>query len=233
MEIQNDGVGSSTAFVSQNPYMLGRLDDKGWESILTTKWIDIYVKTNTETSPIPKLCWHCCHEIHVKTLHMPTSYDDKKDRFTVCGQFCSWECINGYVRDRMSNHAAELRTINVRLYRKKLTGLKDRVVPAPPFMTLKAFGGHLTIDEFRKPSHNVEYNINYAKLTKMIPYQIFEYKHTPCDNKNFVNKQVSINASGENDYLKLRRPKPLAKEKGTLERSLGLNCFEKLLKTKQ
>jgi hypothetical protein len=181
-----------------------------------------------------RLCWHCCHEIHVKVIQYPFSYDAIRDKFKVGGQFCSWECIKGYQRDVMSGAVSGIHQMNIRHYRKKMTGLTDHVIPAPPFMTLKAFGGHLTIDEFRKPTRGVEYSINYAKRTQIIPYQTFQYnfKASGIPDKLPVDKVVEFGSVQENDCLKLRRPKPLAKEKGTLERTLGLNAFGNLIKTR-
>ena len=114
-----------------------------------------------------------------------------------------------------------------------LTGLTDPVIPAPPKMVLKAFGGHLDIEEFRKPNSKMEYVINYAKLVKITPYETHEYKF---EDKHVATKHADrpmiIDATNVvNDSLKLRRPKPAVKGKSTLERSLGLNTFGNLIKT--
>jgi hypothetical protein len=114
-----------------------------------------------------------------------------------------------------------------------ITGLTDSIIPAPPRMVLKAFGGHVDIDEFRKPNSKIEYIVNYAKLVKIIPYDTHEYK---SDDKHVIPKQADKelhieNTTIVNDSLKLRRPKPAAKGKSTLERSLGLNTFGNLIKT--
>jgi hypothetical protein len=206
-----------------------------WFSILMNFNIDVRIdeneNPNDESAPLARLCWHCCHEIPSKVLQYPVAYDDRRQTFKVCGQFCSWECIKGYSRDKMSNAMSGIHQMNIRHYRKKITGLIDTVVAAPPFMSLKAFGGHLTIEEFRKPQKNIEYDVHYAKLTKLIPYQTFEYKYQHVRKQDQENKQVAFGATTqENDCLKLRRPKPLTKEKGTLERTLGLNGFGNMIK---
>jgi hypothetical protein len=99
-------------------------------------------------------------------------------------------------------------------------------------MTLKAFGGHLTIEEFRKPRINVDYVINYAKLTKVMPYETHEYmpknKYAKQADRSLVLEDTAV----VNDSLKLRRPTPAAKGKATLERSLGLNSFGNLIRTR-
>ena len=209
---------------------------------VSTEWMKLILDFHIEPTKVEsnepeeylvsRLCWHCCHEIPGKVLQYPIAYDDRRGSFKVCGQFCSWECMKGYSRDKFASHMSGIHQLNLRHYRKKITGLNDTVIAAPPFMSLKAFGGTMTIEEFRTPKKNVEYDICYAKLTKLIPYQMFEYKFQNTRKQVVENKNINIETTGgTNDCLKLRRPKPLAKEKGTLERTLGLNGFGNLIKT--
>jgi len=202
-----------------------------WSVILNTYDVLDYQKKNeVQEQFVEKLCWHCCHTITCKTLQYPFKLNTN-GKFVVGGQFCSWECIKGYSRDDMSRVLSGTHQLNIRHYRKMITGLMDPVIPAPPRMTLKAFGGHLNIEEFRNPQPNMDYVINYAKLVKVIPYDAHEYKFdnkfTKQEDKSLVLEPSTI----VNDSLKLRRPKPAAKGKSTLERSLGLNTFGNLIKT--
>ena len=208
------------------------------------KWVELinvidiadvnHVKVEHTEKFVEKLCWHCCHSIPKgrATLQYPYKLLSS-GKFQVGGQFCSWECIKGHGRDHMSRVLSGIHQLNIRHYRKMITGLTDRVIPAPPKMTLKAFGGHLDIEDFRNPNAKMEYVINYAKLIKVTPYENHEYKF---ENKHVSAKQsdraIHIeNTSIVNDSLKLRRPKPAVKGKSTLERSLGLNNFGNLIKT--
>lgn len=202
-----------------------------WSNILHAYDVfDSQKKDEEQEQFVEKLCWHCCHAIKCKTLQYPFKLNNN-GKFTVGGQFCSWECIKGYARDDMSRVLSGVHQLNIRHYRKMITGLMDPVLPAPPRMTLKAFGGHLTIEEFRNPRPNVEYVINYAKLVKVTPYDAHEYKFenrfTKQEDKSLVLESSTI----VNDSLKLRRPKPAVKGKSTLERSLGLNTFGNLIRT--
>ncbi|ABT15046.1 hypothetical protein NY2A_B647R [Paramecium bursaria Chlorella virus NY2A] len=205
-----------------------------WNNILPL--FDItYIEITKPEIFVEKLCWHCCHKVPGITLQYPFSYDEKRDVFKVGGQFCSWECIKGFSRDKMSSAVSGIHQMNIRYYRKKITGLTTPVIAAPPFMTLKAFGGHLSIDEFRNPNvRNVEYNVNYAKLIKVIPFQTLEYKFEEKHKQKIENKALDINVenTAQSDCLKLRRPKPLTKGKATLERVLGLNNFGNFIRTK-
>jgi hypothetical protein len=183
---------------------------------------------------IDKLCWHCCHSIPRERVTLQYPYKLlSSGQFQVGGQFCSWECVKAHGRDHMSRVLSGVHQLNIRHYRKMITGLSDPVIPAPPKMTLKAFGGHLDIEEFRNPNANMAYVVNYAKLIKVAPYETHEYnfgdKHVSAKQSD---KEIHIeNTAVVNDSLKLRRPKPAVKGKSTLERSLGLNTFGNLIKT--
>jgi len=206
-----------------------------WENIVQAFDInDNCVKVEHTEKFVEKLCWHCCHAIPMGTTTLQYPFKLLEScKFHVGGQFCSWECIKGYARDSMSRVVSGVHQLNIRHYRKMITGLTDSIIPAPPRMVLKAFGGHVDIDEFRKPNSKIEYIVNYAKLVKIIPYDTHEYK---SDDKHVIPKQADKelhieNTTIVNDSLKLRRPKPAAKGKSTLERSLGLNTFGNLIKT--
>ena len=156
---------------------------------------------------VDKLCWHCCHSIPkgIATLHYPYKLLSS-GKFQVGGQFCSWECVKGHGRDHMSRVLSGVHQLNIRHYRKMITGLADPVIPAPPRMVLKAFGGHMDIDEFRKSNSKIEYVINYAKMVKVTPYETHEYKF---EDKHVNTKQsdrpMNIDTTTVvNDSLKLR-----------------------------
>jgi hypothetical protein len=197
--------------------------------ILMYVW-DILEKTTRLEEQQPKepsrLCWHCCHDIPHAILPYPISYS--RTKFRCGGQFCSWECIKGYSREKGTLYGP--RRVNIRHYRKMITGLTDPVVPAPPKIVLKAFGGHLTIEEFRKPARQVDYCIDYGQLIQTTSYTIHDYTSEEKHPKP-ADKPLHIRSTMENDSLKLRRPKPLVKEKNTLERVLGLNQFTNFIKT--
>jgi len=208
-----------------------------WEQLVNMLDIMDVIQTKVERTEIfvEKLCWHCCHPIptECKTLHYPYKLLSS-GKFQVGGQFCSWECVKGHGRDHMSRVLSGIHQLNIRHYRKMITGLADPVIPAPPRMVLKAFGGHLDIEEFRNPNAKMEYVINYAKLVKVTPYETHEYKYgdRAHTSARISDKPIHIDTTTVvNDSLKLRRPKPAVKGKSTLERSLGLNTFGNLIKT--
>lgn len=208
-----------------------------WEAVLRITDVSIVnpntVKdTTTKEIDTQRLCWHCCHPWDGMELQYPFAYDERTKKFKVGGQFCSFECVKAYARDTMSVAVSGVHMMNVRHYKKMITGLSTPICAAPPKITLKAFGGHLTIEEFRKDS-DMEYIINTGKLVKLIPYEKYEYK---TNEKNVTiletDTAVSIKPSDtKNEHLRLRRAKPLSHGRTNIERTLGLNSFANLIKT--
>ena len=198
---------------------------------------DVKVKVEHTEKFVEKLCYHCCHPIPKEraTLQYPFKLLSS-GKYQVGGQFCSWECIKGYARDEMSRVVSGVHQVNIRHYRKMITGLTDFVMPAPSRLVLKAFGGHLDIEEFRNPNPRIDYTINYAKMIKIIPYDTQEYKYGDIEKHHVsaktTDRPINIDTTTVvNDSLKLRRPKPAIKGKATHERALGLNTFGNLIKT--
>ncbi len=98
------------------------------------------------------LCWWCCHDIPGETYHMP--YKFEKQQFHTCGHFCSWPCVKAY---NIFSNRPQLGTISTLItqYRFKLSGKIQTLNAAPHRFALKAFGGTMTIEEFRKCSSKV------------------------------------------------------------------------------
>jgi len=93
-------------------------------------------------------CWWCCHSFKNRPAYLTTRYDDKRDRFYVKGNFCSWNCVKAYNHDKKDNKMP-YRAMCTALLVKKLHGRMQDIKSAPPRETLKVFGGNLSIQEFR------------------------------------------------------------------------------------
>lgn len=208
-----------------------------WTRILRFEDVVLYddehhvVQTNG--LDIQRLCWHCCHPWQGEALQYPFAYDDRTRKFKVGGQFCSFSCIKGYARDTMSVAVSGVHMMNIRHYKKVITGKADMIVPAPPRITLKVFGGDLSIEEFRQETPNVEYVLNHGHLIKIIPYERHEYKSNER-NVTMIETDTAVNimpSTVKNEHLKLRRTKPLSQGRTNIERTLGLNSFANLIKT--
>lgn len=96
-------------------------------------------------------CWHCVHPFQGHPVSLPTGLDSKR-RWRCVGIFCSWACAKAYCIHDGSEHLIRSAVQWLWSLYKKTTGRKDSLVPAPPRHALKLFGGHMTIDEFRRAS---------------------------------------------------------------------------------
>lgn len=163
------------------------------------------------TDELKPYCWWCCHPFPGPSLHCPYKYDERTKRFSTTGHFCSWECMKTYALDKNSSNSGEIQ-MYIALMRKHTNG--NRYVPcrtAPKRPSLKIFGGTLTIEEFRKASSNVVVTMPWE--THIMP-SIYAFNPTA--------RTVPTTIDTSKDELVLRRAKPLARSKSSLEASLGI-----------
>ncbi len=143
-------------------------------------------------------CWWCCHPIptDVPVLHMP--YALKNDQFLTKGQFCSWECMKTYNVRNESYTSCRIADL-ITLYRKRVYGHIESVAMAPDRYTLEAFGGPLSIEEFRSGLTRAWLALPNEVYTKQ---QVFQ---KPVDGE-----------------LVLKRNKPLRRDKNSIKNALGI-----------
>ena len=173
------------------------------------------------------LCWWCCHETQ-GNLHLPISYDDRTKKYKFWGNFCSWECMKAFSIDTYGINKGGLINSYIKLLRRETEGKMVDTKRAPSKWLLNIFGGPLTIEEFRNNT-NITVPIIDEMGIQVIPIQKKGYSQTIRVNTNndsnetYHMNQIQ-NASGANDTLKLRRPKPLNKNQSgnDLEKSLGI-----------
>lgn len=101
-------------------------------------------------------CWWCCHTFDWHPLSLPVHYDEKRNKFKVSGNFCSWNCMKAFNgRTNSVNKFRQHQYIHD-LFRKIVLDKNGKPFPykhiplAPSRWTLKLFGGTKTIEEFRK-----------------------------------------------------------------------------------
>lgn len=124
-----------------------------------------------------KLCWWCCHQIKTTVYQLPISVDERTGVFNGIGQFCGFSCVKAYNNE--TNHTDNTYNSKMLIARLIQSSQPDPllVIPcAPPRECLIAFGGHLTIDEFRKsredlrirlaPIKHVSYDMDRLRTVK-------------------------------------------------------------------
>lgn len=174
-------------------------------------------------------CWHCCHPFDTPPLPLPIRYDDRRDEFHVMGNFCSWACMKTFNSESTSYMKTVISTI-ITLFHKRCTGVLCGIPAAPPRISLRAFGGHLSIAEFRGTRHvercvlpprMVVHDIVVMEQDRAAATRVLtQDAKAPPDLGAVVDFKA---VSTKNETLRLKRPKPLkTNNRNLLEQVMGL-----------
>lgn len=168
-------------------------------------------------------CWYCCHPFEGPPLPMPIQYDSRRDIFTVTGTFCSWACMKAYNLDS-SSYMRHVNATFITLFHKRCTGKLQGIRPAPPRLALRAFGGTMSIEEFRGCDASMlvmpPKMIMHRPVIEEIPARLRD-RPTPQQLQDSVSFKDS---TAQNDMLRLRRPKPLTSH-NLLVRTMGVQIL--------
>lgn len=165
------------------------------------------------------LCWWCCHSFENEPLHLPYKYDDRRDKFYTMGHFCSFSCMKAFNLDNFPQHKSGIIGTNITLMIKKCNDNKTQFIKtAPSKYSLKAFGGNLSIEEFRKNDKQIKTilpckNIVFTDVVTEVEITT----STSTTKENLTQKLNDINnAKQQNQPLKLKREKPLKRNQNNL-----------------
>jgi hypothetical protein len=147
-------------------------------------------------------CWWSCHKFDHKPIGLPDNF--KEELYHTYGYFCSFNCAKAYNLEHTDNKTEEKNCLLLAL-KKKLTNDDTFIKSANPRQSLKIFGGHQTIEEFRKDFKILDKNANliYPPSKPLKLYVEEEYK------------QKIVRFQQTNDY-KVKRSKPLPRTANSL-----------------
>ena len=111
-----------------------------------TKYVKIFPDQLPEKTNI--LCWWCCHSFDTHPVSMPEKHDPIKDTFVLRGVFCGFSCCKAYALNTQGVSQVAISNIKV-LANRMGVPYKQKIICAPQKECLKAFGGYMTIEEFR------------------------------------------------------------------------------------
>jgi len=155
-------------------------------------------------------CWWCCFAFNHSPIGIPDNY--KENIFHTYGYFCSFNCAKSYNLEKFDNKCEEKNCLLL-ILKTKLINDDSFIKPANPRQSLKIFGGHQTIEEFRKDFSIMDKSSNLifppSKPLKL--YVEDEYK----------NKITRF----QNDY-KVKRTKPLTRTSNNLNNLLKYTIKE-------
>lgn len=174
-------------------------------------------------------CWHCCHPFDGRPVPMPVAYDERRDTFRVKGTFCSFACVKAY--GRALPRALDAGHLTAFHARCQGPGGRPRAVRAAPHrLALRAFGGYMSIEDFRAASGS---GVDWLELPDRVVLQSHVLHETDASKREIGARQARRPApdlsaavsfrdvSTKNEALRLKRPRPL-QNRNTLERTMGL-----------
>ena len=123
----------------------------------TKLWSTISFKFSTEGGT----CWYCRHKFSSPRVGCPLRLA-AGEVFEVEGIFCSLPCVKAFVLEQNGNCKYKESLTLLSLLSVKL-GMGPCVSSSPSWKLLKEYGGHLSIDEYRRPSQVV-----YSQSVNMI-----------------------------------------------------------------
>ena len=184
------------------------------------KWPE---KTNTA-------CFWCCHKFEGTPWGIPYKYEN--ELFHLFGVFCSPNCCASYIFNENydSNKKWEQFSLLNMLYYKIFNEM-DNITLAPSKLCLKKFGGCLEIDEYRdKFLTNNSYILKFPPMRSIIPImdEVNKNKFNIKNNSNNNNNFIPIDKNRikkANTELKLKRSKPIASNKNTLDNCMNINII--------
>lgn len=148
-------------------------------------------------------CGWCSHSFTGPPVSIPKWYIKKT--FFVSGCYCSYSCASKHLFSRNDiNESNKWKYYNLlHLLRKRILNIDDttRIPLAPSKETLKVFGGHLSIDEYRNitsETHNCHkiYNILEPPMISIIP----SIEETTYPKSNLSNMRLNNTKDGMSSY---------------------------------
>ena len=135
---------------------------------------------NGATTPLKVLtelkkscCWYCRHPIPTEwhPLGIPLKHKiaaDKVDCFECEGVFCSFNCCVSYLNEHTDYRFKDSSVMLLMMYRKitKCGKTVTSILPSPSWKLLKEYGGHLSIEDYRKCIQQIDYKSMQQLLFK-------------------------------------------------------------------
>jgi hypothetical protein len=115
----------------------------------------------------------------------------------------------------------------ITLFHKRCTGKLRSIRAAPPRVALQVFGGHMSIEQYRAASEEpVQYEILPPRM--IVHQDVIHERHEteraarPRVAKSLQDVVSFDDASTSNEPLRLKRAKPLQKNRNLLEKIMGI-----------
>ena len=165
-------------------------------------------------------CWWCKNSFDSPSVQLPEDYYNST--FYCIGHFCSFNCAKSYNLDNGDVTIIYKRESLLNLLYYQTYGEYKEILAAPHWITLKEYGGTLSINELRKNSlaNNKEYLVLHPPLISRQmqieeSYKMSKLKSVSIDT---VNKLYS---EADSEYS-MKRTRPIKSNQLNLQTTMGL-----------
>lgn len=104
-------------------------------------------------------CWHCCSRLDEPPVPLVQSTDPLTERYVVYGIFCSFSCAKAHIFESQPWSAGD-KLLLLDDMAATVFGVQEPIVPAPPRIRLKRFGGDLDLKEFKEMNKFISTTFN-------------------------------------------------------------------------
>lgn len=154
------------------------------------------------------VCWHCCEEFKGDGIPLPRLYDPVEHVYHVYGKFCSPNCGKAYLLEHTTFDRGQHMNVFVRMLRE-VYNITERIIEAPPRISLKKFGGMFAIEQFRNVTNVCTVHqppfVSYCMIVeeRLPQHSIGEVSH-PTIDMEICSKTVS-----EDNFISKPQEKPM------------------------
>ena len=158
-------------------------------------------------------CWWCKNCFDTPSVGIPELYFENK--FYCHGNFCSFNCALAYNINSGDNVWKKTSLLNLLYY--KTYSINTNIKSAPDWKILKEFGGHLSIEEFRRDSivNTSEYTLLHPPLETRVNTFEKSFKVQSSSSTSVYQRLLE-----DSDELVLKRSKPLKSSQYSLDKTL-------------
>jgi hypothetical protein len=168
-------------------------------------------------------CQWCCHQFTGTPSVIPIRNEANKV-WSVYGCFCCPECALAYLIDEKEDSHVRWERISM-LHMLYNNGSVTRIYPAPPRNVLKMFGGHYTIQEYRKVISDKKVRVDVHMPPMVSILATMDTKPIDFYETTMKTSFVPINSERvqkAEEGLRLKRSKPLKDKDSTLDSCINL-----------
>ena len=178
----------------------------------------ILEKTRRPTYGVGTACFHCCHTFTWGACVLPIMFDTYDKTFECEGRYCSPECALAdlYMMPRLSDSTRWNRHALLEdLYRSVMK--RRELIPAPPRVMLRLFGGSLDIAQYRESLTSCDAMVRAELPPIRLHVPTMNMQAPTRDVKKFVQLSHDIVEKASNE-LRLKRNKPVHGNTPTLDK---------------